>query len=285
MRRRLDMEMVRRGLARTQSEAVEAIVGGRILVEGRPALKPAGLVTPADRVAIAEESRRYVSRGGEKLGAALERFQMDVAGLRCLDAGAGTGGFTHALLDRGAHHVVAVDVGYGQFAWSLRTDPRVTVLERQNVRNLRPHDLPYSPDLVVADLSFISLATVIPVLSEVAGEHATFVLLVKPQFEARREFVEPGGVVRDPAGWHASLAAVEKACKTAGLGPLALMASPLLGPAGNVEFFLQARKNDRGKTLDLAAVVGEGIEVRTPRTPKEPEGLQSHAPRGEASPS
>lgn len=261
MRRRLDLEMVRRGLARTQSEAVEAILRGRILVEGMPALKPAGLVTATDRVAIAPGSRRYVSRGGEKLDAALERFHIDVEGRRCLDAGAGTGGFTHVLLECGATHVVAVDVGYGQFAWSLRTDPRVTVLERRNVRNLRSNDLPYPPELVVADLSFISLALVVPALAEVAAEHASFVLLVKPQFEAKREFVEPGGVVREPAGWHASMAAAEKACRGAGLGPLDVMASPMLGPAGNVEFFLHARRGDPGEAIDISAAVGEGMKV------------------------
>jgi 23S rRNA (cytidine1920-2'-O)/16S rRNA (cytidine1409-2'-O)-methyltransferase len=182
VRRRLDLELVRRGLATTQREAAEAILAGRILVEGRPALKPAGMVAPADRVAVAEESRRYVSRGGEKLAAALMRFQIDVAGLRCLDAGAATGGFTDALLDHGAGHVVAVDVGYGQFAWSLRTDSRVTVIERFNVRNLLPKELPYAPHLLVADLSFISLARVLPALSAVASDGAAFVLLVKPQF-------------------------------------------------------------------------------------------------------
>lgn len=264
MRRRLDLELVRRGLATTQREAAEAILAGRILVEGRPALKPAGMVAPADRVAVAEESRRYVSRGGEKLAAALMRFQIDVAGLRCLDAGAATGGFTDALLDHGAGHVVAVDVGYGQFAWSLRTDSRVTVIERFNVRNLLPKELPYAPHLLVADLSFISLARVLPALSAVASDSAAFVLLVKPQFEASRHFVEPGGVVRDPAGWRASIVTVEHACRTVGLGPLEAMASPLLGPAGNVEFFLHARKGDAGTALDIASVVQEANLVRRP---------------------
>lgn len=279
MRRRLDLELVRRGLATTQREAAEAILAGRILVGGSAATKPESLVAPADHVAVADESPRYVSRGGEKLDAALTRFAIDVAGLRCLDAGAATGGFTDALLAHGAGHVVAVDVGYGQFAWSLRTDSRVTVIERRNVRNLLPRDLPFAPDLVVADLSFISLARVLPALSAVASAGATFVLLVKPQFEASRDFVEPGGVVRDPAGWHASIGTVEEACRTVGLGLLEAMASPLLGPAGNVEFFLRAGKGNAGTALDIEAVVQEANLVRRPSAGRE---VSDHHTRREA---
>lgn len=264
MRRRLDLEVVRRGLARTQAEAAEVILAGRIRVEGRPALNPTGLIAPSDQVAVVGESPRYVSRGGEKLDAALSRFGVNVAGLRCLDAGAGTGGFTDALLAHGADHVVAIDVGYGQFAWSLRTDPRVTVIERRNVRNLRQTDIPYSPALVAADLSFISLTRVLPALSEVAAEGADFLLLVKPQFEARREFVETGGVVRDPGGWRASIATVEDACTRAGLGPTDAIASPMVGPAGNVEFFVHARKGDPGRNLDIDAAVREGSRLGRP---------------------
>jgi 23S rRNA (cytidine1920-2'-O)/16S rRNA (cytidine1409-2'-O)-methyltransferase len=264
VRRRLDLELIRRGLARTQGEAVEAILAGRILVQGRPALKPTGLVAPTDQVTVLDESARYVSRGGEKLEAALTRFQVNASGLRCLDAGAGSGGFTDALLAHGAAHVVAVDVGYGQFAWSLRTDPRVTVIERRNVRNLQRTDIPYSPALVTADLSFISLARVLGALSEVAVEGAEFLLLVKPQFEAKREFVGAGGVVRDPEGWRASIATVEEASRRTNLGPLAVMASPVLGPAGNVEFFVHARKGDPGRTLDIEAAVGEGSRLQGP---------------------
>jgi 23S rRNA (cytidine1920-2'-O)/16S rRNA (cytidine1409-2'-O)-methyltransferase len=264
VRRRLDLELVRRGLARTPGQAADAILAGRILVEGRPALKPAGLVAPADQVTMVDESPRFVSRGGKKLEAALTRFGVHVAGLRCLDAGAGTGGFTDALLAHGAEHVVAVDVGYGQFAWSLRKDPRVTIIERRNVRNLQRADIPYSPGLVAADLSFISLVRVITALSEVAAEGAEFLLLVKPQFEARRHFVEPGGVVRDPEGWRTSIATVEEACRTKGLGPAGVVASPLLGPAGNVEFFVHARKGDPGGTLDIDAAVREGSRLGGP---------------------
>jgi 23S rRNA (cytidine1920-2'-O)/16S rRNA (cytidine1409-2'-O)-methyltransferase len=268
VRRRLDHEMVRRGLAGTRSEAVEAIVAGRVLVEKRPALNPLGLVAPADEVTVAKESRRYVSRGGEKLEAALSRFRVDVAGRRCLDAGASTGGFTDALLAHGADHVVAVDVAYGQLAWTLRTDPRVTVIERRNIRDIGGDELPYSPDLVVADLSFISLAMVLRSLSEVAAPEADFLLLVKPQFEAERGFVEPGGVVRDPEGWRRSIAAVENACRAAQLGTHDVMASPLVGPAGNVEFFVHARKGEPGRALAIESEVEEGLAIRTPTSEK-----------------
>lgn len=280
MRRRLDLEMVRRGLARTQGEAAEAILAGRILIDGRPALKPSGLVARSDQVTMTDESRRYVSRGGEKLEAALSRFQVNAQHRRCFDAGASTGGFTDALLAHGAEHVVAVDVGYGQLAWSLRTDPRVTVIDRRNVRHIQRHEVPYSPDLVVADLSFISLTQVLGALSELAAAEADFILLVKPQFEASREFVEPGGVVSDPEGWRTSITAVERACRTTDLGPVGVMASPVLGPAGNVEFFVHARKGDPGRTLDVPAAVLEGLGMRKPAR----HGSNDRTSLGEASP-
>lgn len=279
MRRRLDLEMVRRGLAGTQGEAADAILAGRILVDGRPALKPSGLVAESDQVSVTDESRRYVSRGGEKLEVALARFQVNAEQRRCLDAGASTGGFTDALLAYGAEHVVAVDVGYGQLAWSLRTDPRVTVIERRNVRYIQRDDVPYSPDLVVADLSFISLTRVLDALSDVAAANADFILLVKPQFEASREFVQPGGVVSDPKGWRTSIANVERACRTADLGPVGVMASPVLGPAGNVEFFVHARKADPGRTLDVPSAVQEGLGMRKPAR----HGSNGRTPPGEAS--
>jgi 23S rRNA (cytidine1920-2'-O)/16S rRNA (cytidine1409-2'-O)-methyltransferase len=227
-------------------------------------------VAPADQVSVTKGTRRYVSRGGEKLDAALARLHLDVAGRRGLDAGASTGGFTDALLAHGAERVIAVDVGYGQLAWRLRTDPRVTVIERRNVRDLTSDELPYRPDLLVADLSFISLTKVIGALSEVAAPGAEFVLLVKPQFEAPRELVEPGGVVSDPEAWRTSLAAVENACRTEVLGPKEVMASPLLGPAGNVEFFVHARKGDPGDILDVGSAIDDGMEIRKRR-------LEQHA--------
>ena len=164
-RRRLDAELVRRGLVATRSQAQSAVRDGLVLVSGRPASKPSTLVDAAEPLELVGEPRGFASRAGEKLEAALERFAIDVHGRDGLDAGASTGGFTDCLLRRGAAHVVAVDVGYGQLAWSLRTDQRVTVLDRTNVRDLRPEDLPYAPEIVVADLSFISLRLAIPALA------------------------------------------------------------------------------------------------------------------------
>ena len=204
--------------------------------------KASTLVTPEDPVAVAAPPRRFVSRGGDKLEAALDRFDVDVRGRDALDAGASTGGFTDCLLQRGASRVIAVDVGYGQLAWSLRQDPRVVVLERTNARDLAPERVPFAPEIVVADLSFISLRLVIPPLAEVSASGARFVLLVKPQFEAGRQAVGDRGVVSDPAAWTAALRGVIGAGEDNGLRALGVMASPLLGPAGNVEFLVAARR-------------------------------------------
>ena len=224
----------------TTDDARAAVASGTVRVAGRRADKTTTLVDDAMPVEIvANTDRRYVSRGGEKLEAALDAFAIDAGGRRCLDAGASTGGFTDCLLRRGAAHVVAIDVGYGQLAWSLRTDERVTFLERTNVLELTPAFLPYAPDVVVADLSFISLRSTIPALAAVADRSADFVLLVKPQFEAERSDA-PGGVVRDPAVWRRAIEGVANACRAAGLEPTGAIASPLTGPAGNVEFFVHA---------------------------------------------
>lgn len=223
--------------------------------------KPARLVGTDEPVELAAPARRFVSRGGEKLDAALERFGVDVVGRRCLDAGASTGGFTDCLLHRGAERVVAIDVGYGQLAWSLRTDERVTALERTNVRELTPGHLPYAPDLVVADLSFISLRLAIPALAAVASPGAEFVLLVKPQFEAGREGVGRGGVVRDPEVWRDAVEGVADSCLANGLGPRAVMASPLPGPAGNVEFPLLAAQGGDAQALGLDQALEDGRRI------------------------
>jgi 23S rRNA (cytidine1920-2'-O)/16S rRNA (cytidine1409-2'-O)-methyltransferase len=264
MRRRLDAEMVRRGLAGSRTEATRAIASGAVTVAGHPSAKPASLVSEADPIEVSAASRRFVSRGGEKLDAALERFGVTVAGRRALDVGASTGGFTDALLHRGAAHVVAVDVGYGQLDWGLRQDERVTVLERTNARELRSGDLPYRPDLVVADLSFISLRLVIPALVGAAAEGADFVLLVKPQFEAGRERVGRGGVVADPTVWSDVLRSVADSSSKQGLAVRGVMPSPLRGPAGNVEFLLHATRlagSSAGMATDpmIEAAVREAI--------------------------
>jgi len=263
VRRRLDLEMVRRGLAPTRTEAGLAIRAGSVRVGGRPVAKVSTLVSPEEPIVVQAPGRRFVSRGGEKLDAALERFDVDVRGASALDAGASTGGFTDCLLHRGAERVAAVDVGYGQLAWSLRDDPRVTVLERTNVRALEPGMLPFAPDVVVADLSFISLRLALPALLRCASPNARFVLLVKPQFEAGPQDVGQGGVVRDPAVWSRVLQEVGTAADAAGLGLQGAMASPLAGPAGNVEFLVTGSAGATGSLGDpvIAAAVDEGARV------------------------
>ena len=237
-RRRLDAELVRRGLVSSREQGRAAIEGGRVSVSGVPATKAATQVDDAAPIElVAEPGSDFVSRGAHKLIGALDAFGLDVRDANALDAGASTGGFTQVLLQRGARHVIAVDVGYGQLAWSLRSDDRVTVLERTNVRHLDASrdELPYLPDLVVADLSFISLTAVLPALVTVAAPAANLVLMVKPQFEVGKERVG-SGVVTSPdlrrEQWPAVSAA--EAEKVAIFG---VAASPLPGPKGNVEYF------------------------------------------------
>jgi 23S rRNA (cytidine1920-2'-O)/16S rRNA (cytidine1409-2'-O)-methyltransferase len=262
-RRRLDAELVRRGLAASRAEAQEAVRAGLVLVSGAPATKAATMVADDEPVALSGPVRRFVSRGGEKLQAGLDRFGLAVTGLDCLDAGASTGGFTDCLLRGGAHRVVAVDVGYGQLAWDLRNDDRVTVMERTNVRDLTPQDLPFAPQFVVADLSFISLRLVIDALVRVATPDAAFLVLVKPQFEAGPDDVQRGGVVRDPAVWRRVLADTAHDFERAGVAPQAVMASPVRGPAGNVEFLLSGQRDAAPLPVDLGRAVIEGEDGRT----------------------
>jgi 23S rRNA (cytidine1920-2'-O)/16S rRNA (cytidine1409-2'-O)-methyltransferase len=207
-----------------------------------PVTQPAALVRGESSISLTGSAPPFVSRGGEKLDAALSRFDVEVEGRRWLDAGASTGGFTDCLLQRGAVAVVAVDVGYGQLAWRLRVDERVVVVERTNARYLTPDDLPWSPEGVTADLSFISLTHVLPALVGVADERADLVVLVKPQFEVGRAAVGKGGVVRDPALWLDATRAVAGAAEDLGVGVEDAMCSPLTGPAGNREFFLHLRR-------------------------------------------
>src|SRR6516165_1366577 len=240
-RRRLDAELVRRGLARSREQAAGLVADGRVLVAGQAAGKPATQVAAGDPILVtgAGQEPQYASRGGAKLAGALAALPgLLVAGRRCLDAGASTGGFTDVLLRAGAAHVIAADVGYGQLAWALRTDERVTVLDRVNVRQLRPEQIAPAPDLVTADLSFISLGLVLPALIACATPDADFVLLVKPQFEAGKDRVGSGGVVRDPELRQEAVAGVAAAASAQGLGVAGVVASPLPGPSGNVEYFL-----------------------------------------------
>jgi 23S rRNA (cytidine1920-2'-O)/16S rRNA (cytidine1409-2'-O)-methyltransferase len=206
-------------------------------VDGAPAHKSATQVHAGQAIVVAAPPRTYVSRGGDKLAHGLDRFAIDPSGRRCLDAGVSTGGFTDCLLQRGAAHVWAYDVGYGQVHERLRQDARVSVHERTNVRDLVPEDLPESrPDLLVADLSFVSLAGLLPTLRRLVADEAEAVVLVKPQFEAERVDVGKGGVVRDPAVWRRCLQRVAAAAASVGWPAFDATASPLLGPAGNVEF-------------------------------------------------
>ncbi len=257
---------MRRGLATTRQEAQAAIAAGSVLVAGAPAEKPARLVAADEALVVLGPPSRYVSRGGQKLAAALERFAVAVTGRRALDAGASTGGFTDCLLQRGATQVYAVDVGHGQLDPSIRADGRVTVLERVNARTLdsgvlRAADPSFEPcPLVVADLSFISLRSVVPALvGEVAAPGADLVVLVKPQFEVGRAAVSRGkGVVRDPALWQEALAGVASALVSAGTGIMGAMVSPLTGAAGNAEFLLHARKGASGAQSSPAAGSASG---------------------------
>ncbi|HEY2080303.1 MAG TPA: TlyA family RNA methyltransferase [Streptosporangiaceae bacterium] len=287
-RLRLDAELVRRGLARSRDQAADLIAAGRVAVAGQLAAKPASQVAVDAPITVqqASDGPDYVSRGGYKLAGALAVFahvdaepladhahrsgthglgaesvagqahlsgthRLVVEGKRCLDAGASTGGFTDVLLRAGAAHVLAVDVGYGQLAWSLQTDDRVTVLDRVNVRNLTPEQVAPPPELVVADLSFISLALVLPALAACAADGADFLLMVKPQFEVGKEMAG-SGVVRDPELRATAVASVASAAAGVGLGVAGITASPLPGPSGNVEYFLWLRRG--AGPLDDAAL-------------------------------
>ena len=258
-RRRLDAELVRRRLAASRTEAQRLIDAGRVRVGGTTAVKAATLVDAGTAVTVEEAAQpQWASRAGAKLAGALDRLALDVAGRHALDAGAAHGGFTDVLLQRGVASVVAVDVAYGQLDWRLRSDPRVTVLERTNVRYLAPGDVPGPvPDLVVADLSFISLRLVLPALRAVTEPGADFALMVKPQFEAGRDAVGRGGVVRDPEAWAGAVASVAVAAAGLGLGVAGVAVSPLPGPAGNVEFFLWLR---HGATGDVDALLAPALQ-------------------------
>jgi 23S rRNA (cytidine1920-2'-O)/16S rRNA (cytidine1409-2'-O)-methyltransferase len=257
---RLDAELVRRGLAPTRGQARRAIEAGKVLVRGIPAGRAATLVSTNDSIVVDAPGTRFVSRGGDKLDGALARLDVTVAGMRWLDAGASTGGFTDRLLQGGAAGVIAVDVGYGQLDWGLRNDDRVTVIERTNVRHLAPGGLPWEPDGVVADLSFISLELVLPALVAVASRHADFVLLVKPQFEVGRQSVGRGGVVRDPSLWEAALRRVVDAGRRLGLGTAGAVAAEPPGPAGNREFFVHLRRGAQVDTDVIRAAIDEAVE-------------------------
>jgi 23S rRNA (cytidine1920-2'-O)/16S rRNA (cytidine1409-2'-O)-methyltransferase len=257
-RMRLDTLLAERGLFASRTRAAASVMAGEVRLggDGERAQKPGQLVDP-DIVVAVDEAPRFVSRGGIKLANALERFEIDVHGRRCLDVGASTGGFTDCLLQGGAEHVVALDVAYGELDWRLRNDARVTVLERTNARSLAPAGLPYAPDLVVLDVSFISLAKVLPAVLGCVAPGYDVLAMVKPQFEAGRGNVGKGGVVRDPAQRRAALVAVARCAHGLGASVLGFASSGLPGPKGNRESFVwlaeAGRPGDVGEDLDAAA--------------------------------
>jgi 23S rRNA (cytidine1920-2'-O)/16S rRNA (cytidine1409-2'-O)-methyltransferase len=249
-KRRLDTLLAERGLFETRTRAAAAVMAGDVRVGDRPARKPGELVAPDADLAVAERPA-FVSRGGVKLANALDAFGIDPAGRRALDVGASTGGFTDCLLQRGAEAVIALDVAYGELHWTLRNDPRVTVVERRNARSLEPDELPWAPDLIVADLSFISLTKVLPAVMAAAAPRFDCLALVKPQFEVGRERVGKGGVVREAAERRAALVAVaEHARAELGAAVLGFASSGLPGPAGNRESFVWLAEGGRPGAIE-----------------------------------
>ena len=248
-RLRLDQELVRRGLARSRDHASTLVGEGRVKVQGVVATKPATGVTTDVAIVVREDPDRpdYASRGAHKLVGALDAFAehgLSVEGKRCLDAGASTGGFTDVLLQRGASRVLAVDVGYGQLVWRLQNDDRVEVHDRTNIRDLSPELVGEPVDLVVGDLSFISLTLVLDALLSVTSPDGALALMVKPQFEVGKDRVGKGGVVRDLALRAEAVTTVAEAAAAKGWGARAVTVSPLPGPSGNVEFFLLLRRGE-----------------------------------------
>ncbi|MCP2170125.1 TlyA family RNA methyltransferase [Goodfellowiella coeruleoviolacea] len=268
-RSRLDAELVRRGLARSREHASQLIAAGRVTVRGTVASKPATGVELDAPVVVRDDADdpNWASRGAHKLLGALAAFEPDglrVAGRRCLDAGASTGGFTDVLLRAGAAQVVAADVGRGLLDWRLRTDERVVVRDRTNVRALRPEDIDGPADLVVADLSFISLRLVLPALADCLGADGDLVPMVKPQFEVGRERLGSGGVVRDPALRAEAVRDVVALAGSLGLRLHGATASPLPGPSGNVEYFVWLRRGEPLDSEQVSRIVGDAVE-RGPR--------------------
>ena len=260
-RKRLDAVLAERGLFETRSRAAAAVLAGDVRLgdERRPAQKPGQMVAADVAVEVADRPR-YVSRGGEKLENALAAFGLDPADRLCLDAGASTGGFTDCLLQRGARHVVALDVAYGEFDWRLRNDARVTLIERRNARDVSAEELPYQPDLVVADLSFISLTKVLPRLLDLTAASWDCLALVKPQFEVGRERVGKGGVVRSADDRRAALVAVGEWAVRSGHAVLGFAFSGLPGPAGNRESFVWLAEGGRAGAADSIEAAAREVE-------------------------
>jgi 23S rRNA (cytidine1920-2'-O)/16S rRNA (cytidine1409-2'-O)-methyltransferase len=255
---RLDALLVERGVFESRSRAAAAVMAGAVRTgpDRSPATKPGMLVAPDAEVEVAE-GKRYASRGGHKLERALACFDVDPAARLCLDVGASTGGFTDCLLQAGAARVTCVDVAYGELDWRLREDPRVTVLERVNARRLQPAQLPYAPGLIVIDVSFIGLATVLPAIAACAAATFDLLALVKPQFEVGRGRVGKGGVVRSSADRLEALVAAGEAARHTGISVQGYCPSGLPGPAGNLESFMWCTEGSRPGTNDLVAAARE----------------------------
>lgn len=260
-RERLDNVLVSRGLFPTREKARAAVLAGEVSVASVKASKPGQRVDDSVPIEVAA-AKKYVSRGGLKLEGALEAFHLDVSGVRAIDVGASTGGFTDCLLKRGAGSVTAVDVGYGQLAWSLREDERVTVFERTNIRHAEPEALGAPFDLAVVDVSFIGLLVVAGRVIDLLGEKGTLLALVKPQFEVGKGRVGKGGVVRDPLLHREVLQRVCDGMQELGAAVRGVCVSPIAGPKGNIEFWLWAQKgtSPAEATMDVEAIVAEAHE-------------------------
>ena len=258
-RLRLDTALVERGLFPSRARAQAAVLAGRVRVDGRPAAK-AGSAVDADAALTVAPDQQYVSRGGIKLAHALEALEMDVTGASALDLGASTGGFTDCLLRRGAERVIALDVGYGQLDWRLRTDPRVHVVERFNARAVSAENLPWTPDLIVCDLSFISVVTVWPRVAPILDPAYRGLVLVKPQFELGRGQVGSGGVVRDPAQRAGAIRRVAGAIAASGGTVTGVVGSGLPGPKGNREVFVAVAGPARADvSVDLDPAIARAV--------------------------
>jgi 23S rRNA (cytidine1920-2'-O)/16S rRNA (cytidine1409-2'-O)-methyltransferase len=259
-KRRLDTLLAERGLFESRSRAAAAVIAGDVRVGGRPVRKPGEMVADEAELAVTEPPP-FVSRGGVKLANALEAFGIDPGGRRALDVGASTGGFTDCLLQRGAESVIALDVAYGEFHWRLRNDERVTVIERRNARSLRPDELPYAPDLIVADVSFISLTKVLPAVVSAAAPRFDLLAMVKPQFEVGRERVGRGGVVRSPDDRRSALVAVGRhALDELGAAVMGYAPSGLPGPAGNRESFVWIAEAGREGAVEDVEAAARRVE-------------------------
>jgi 23S rRNA (cytidine1920-2'-O)/16S rRNA (cytidine1409-2'-O)-methyltransferase len=246
MRRRLDLEMARRGLAPSREGAQRLIMAGRVRVNSQPAIKADQNVDERSTIALVGGPPEYASRGGIKLAAALDHFGVDPAGRRAMDVGASTGGFTDVLLRRGAAHVIALDVGYGQIVERLRRHSRVTVLDRTNIRLVQAGSLPYAPDLVVVDVSFISLRLVLPPVLDLSAPVVEILALIKPQFEVGRGKVGKGGVVRDDAERRGAVDGVLEFALRSRLEVMGAIEAPIRGAAGNQEFVAMMRRQAVG---------------------------------------